>query len=396
MKRFTKDKLLVLLSSIAGKMFGLLSSIVIVRLLSIQNFAEWTYYKSFIVFLLPFATLGMEQVFLRYAYIKGVDRKGLQEQSFITAISFSVVVFLISFIFLFFIRPNEFSNTILLLFVFFQLFTTPFNLFQQYTYRIQDNFFKYSKVVFLTSIFVSTSLIIGSLISVEVMAILVSSSYLVYYLTSSVRIKFNYKLLFAIPKDRLKYGVNISIGGLLNKGVYIFDIIYIANVLNDIDALAGYKVITLLPFNLILLANSILIVDFGSFVNFKKKDTFEYLFNYWKKGLLLLIPVGLILFFFNFEIVNLLFGARYTEYSQLMFYYFIFISVIILVRSPIGQLLNALGFAGFNSVMTIIQTILLGLLFILPIELTITQMIFYLCCVVLFLTGIQTIKLFRL
>ncbi|WP_425659654.1 lipopolysaccharide biosynthesis protein [Tenacibaculum ascidiaceicola] len=396
MKNFSKDKVLVLLSSIGGKVLGLVASVVVVRLLSTEDFAEWSYYKSFIVFLLPIATLGMEQVFLRYSYVYGTDKNELKKQSFSMAITFSVFVFLFGSIIVFFIRPNEFSNTVLLLFVFLQLFTTPFNLFQQYFHRVKDLFSKYSKVVLLTSIFTSSSLIIGSCINVEIMAFLVSLSYVIYYVVSSVRIKYDYKLLLTIPKERLKYGFNISIGGILNKSIYIFDIFYIANILKDIDALAGYKVISLLPFNLILLANSILIVDFGAFVNFKKKDILEYLLNYWKRGLLLLLPVGVIMFFFNYEIITLLFGERYIEYSPLMFYYFLFISIVILIRSPIGQLLNALGFAGFNSVMTIVQTILLGLLFILPIEFSITQMIFYFCCIILLLSGIQIIKLFRI
>ena len=386
----------MLLSSVGGKIFGLIASVFIVRILSIQDFAEWSYYKAFIIFLLPIATLGMEQVLLRYAYIKDVDREVLKKQSFSMSISFSLIVSLISLFLVFYIRPNDFTNTLLLLFVFLQLFTTPFNLFQQYAYRIKDDFSKYSKVVLSTAILVAISLIIGSFINVEIMALSVSLSYLFHYLAYSKRIKFEFKSIFSLSKKRLKYGVNIGVGGVLNKSIYIFDIIYIANILNDLDALAGYKVITLVPFNLILLANSILIVDFGAFVNFKKKDTFLYLLNYWKKGLLFLIPVGLIMFFFNYEIVNLLFGQKYTKYSLLMFYYFLFISVVILIRSPIGQLLNAMGFAGFNSFVTVAQTVLLGLIFILPIDLTITQMIFYFCFVVILLSTIQTIKIFRL
>lgn len=394
-KGVSKDKALVLLSNIGGKIFGLVASVVIVRLLSIEDFAEWSYYKSFIVFLLPVASLGMEQVFLRYSYIYGIDKNALKVQSFSLAVTFSLFLFFLGSILIFAIRPKEFSNNILLLFVFLQLFTTPFNLFQQYFYRVKELFSRYSRVVFSTSIIVSSSLIIGSYINVEVMAFLVSLSYFLNYILSSVRIKYDYKLLFSIPKELLKYGVNISIGGVLNKSIYIFDILYIANILNDVDTLAGYKVISLLPFNLILLANSILIVDFGTFVNFKKNDMLKYLLNYWKKGFLFLTPIGVIIFFFNKEIVTLLFGEKYIEYSPLMFYYFLFISVVILVRSPFGQLLNALGFAGFNSVMTVMQTILLGILFVLPLRLSISQMIFYFCFVVLFLSLIQIIKLFR-
>ncbi|AUC14166.1 hypothetical protein BTO06_02935 [Tenacibaculum sp. SZ-18] len=396
MRRLLKDKLLVLSSSVGSKLLGLLASVLIVRLLPTKDFAEWSYYKTFIVFLLPISFLGMEQVLLRYAYLKGVDKKKLKTQTFSIGIVSSSLVIFIGVLVVFLIRPKNFQNTLLLIFVFLQLISVSFNLFYQYFFRIVDDFYKYSKIIFATSLYVSMALIIGAFINVETMALLATLAYLVYYLTNPIKINFRASSLYKITKEQLKYGVNIGIGGLLNKGIFVLDVIYIANMLNNTEGLAGYKVITLLPFNLILVANSILIVDFGAFVNFKRKDILKYLLSYWKKGITFLVPTGVILFFFHTEIINLLFGVKYVQYSSLMFYYFLFIALIILLRSPVGQILNALGYAGFNSIMTVLQTLFLGLLFIIPLELSLKELIFYFGAVVLFLTTIQFIKLFKI
>ncbi len=396
MKRFPKDKLKVLFSSFGGKGLGLIASILVVRLLTTEDFAEWAYYKSFITFLLPIAGLGMDQVFLRYSYIKEVNQEELKKQTFSLAVVSGVFITLLGTFVIFWLRPNDYVNTLLLLFVFLQLLTTQFNLFQMFYFRISNNFSKYSLVVLFSSLFTATALIVGALINVETMALLVALCFVVYYIFSPVKIRFSLKAIKTVTRERLKYGVSIGIGGVFNKAIFVFDIIYIGNILNNQELLAGYKVASIIPFNLILVTGAILTVDFGDFVNFKRKDVVKYLVSYWKKTGLFLAPIGVVLFFFSDFIINLLFGERYTEYGQLMFYYFLFIALVIMLRSPVGQMLNAMGHASYNSIMTIAQVVLLGALFFVPFQVTAVQMILYFGGTVLLLSTIQLIKLLRL
>lgn len=396
MIKLSRDKLRVLFSNFGGKGIGLVASVLVVRLLTTEDFAEWSYYKSFLTFLLPIAGLGMDQVYLRYSYIESVDKDELKHQTFSLAVIAGIVTTVLGTLSIYWVRPDDYVNTILLLFVLLQLTTTQFNLFQKFYFRITNDFAKFSLVVLLSSIFTGLALISGALISVEVMALLVASCFIIYYLISPVRIGFDLSAIKSIDKERLKYGASIGIGGVFNKAIYVFDIIYIGNVLGNQELLAGYKVATLIPFNLILFANAILIVDFGEFVNYDRSQVIRYLISYWKKASLFLVPIGLLVYFFGEFIINLLFGSRYAGNGELMLLYFLFIALVIMLRSPVGQILNALGYATYNSLMTIAQVIILGVLFILPFELSAGQMILYLGCTVLLLSSIQLIKLFRL
>ncbi len=396
MSRFSKDKIKVLLSNFGGKGMGMIASILVVRILSTEDFAEWSYYKSFLAFLLPLSGLGMDQVFLRYSYIKEVDKEELKKQTFSLAVFTGVFSTLLATFVIYWVRPGDYVNTLLLLLVLLQLTTVQFNLFQKFYFRIVNDFARYSQVVFLSSVFTGLALIIGALIGIEVMALLVALCFIIYYLFSSVRMSFSFSSIKTISMERLKYGVSIGVGGLFNKSIYVFDIIYIGNILNNQELLAGYKVASLLPFNLILFTGAILTVDFGDFVNFKRKDIINYLISYWKKVLLLLVPVGIVIFLFGELIVKLLFGSRYEEYGELMFFYFMLVALIVLLRQPVGKMLTALGYATYNSVVTVAQAIMLGALFILPFELSATQLIMYFACTVLLLSSIQFIKLLRL
>jgi O-antigen/teichoic acid export membrane protein len=396
MIKLSKDKLRVLFSNFGGKGIGLVASILVVRLLTTEDFAEWSYYKSFLTFLLPVAGLGMDQVFLRYSYIEEVDKEQLKKQTFTLAVLTGVFITLLGTFVIYWIRPSDYVNTLLLLFVLLQLATTQFNLFQKFYFRIVNDFSKYSLVVFLSSVFTGVALIVGAFISVEVMALMVALCFIIYYVFSPARIGFSLGSLKTITKERLKYGASIGIGGVFNKGIFVFDIIYIGNILNNQELLAGYKVASIIPFNLILVTGAILTVDFGDFVNFKRKDVVKYLVSYWKKTGLFLAPIGVVLFFFSDFIINLLFGARYAEYGELMFYYFLFIAIVIMLRSPVGQMLNAMGHASYNSVMTIAQVVLLGALFFVPFQVTAIQMILYFGGTVLLLSTVQLVKLLRL
>jgi O-antigen/teichoic acid export membrane protein len=395
MKRFPKDKLKVLFSSFAGKGIGLIASIIVVRLLTTEDFAEWTYYKSFIIFLLPIAGLGMDQVFLRYSYIEQVDMEELKKQTFSIAVFSGVFISLLGAFLIFWTRPNDYINTLLLLFVFLQLLTTQFNLFQIFYFRITNNFSQYSLVVLLSSVFASTALIVGALINVETMALIVALCFVVYYLFSPLKIGLSLKSAAMITKERLKYGISIGLGGVFNKAIYVFDIIYIGNILNNQELLAGYKVASIIPFNLIIVTSAILTVDFGDFVNYKREEVIRYLVSYWKKMSLFLAPVGIVCVFFGDILMEFLFGERYSNYGYLMIYYFLFISLVILLRSPVGQMLNAMGHANYNAIMTIVQLILLSVLFFLPFEITVVQMILYFAFTVLLLSSLQLIKLLR-
>jgi len=386
----------VLFSSFGGKGLGLLSSVLVVRLLSTEDFAEWSYYKSFITFLLPIAGLGMDQVFLRYSFIEAVDKVKLKRQTFSIAVFSGVFISLLGALVIFRIRPADYVNTLLLLFVFLQLITTQFNLFQMYYFRISNDFSKYSLVVLFSSVFTATALIVGAYINVETMAFLAATGYVIYYCLSPAKVTISFKSIKTITKERLKYGISIGLGGVFNKAIFVFDIIYIGNILNNQELLAGYKVASIIPFNLMLVSGAILTVDFGDFVNFNRKELLSYLWSYWKKTGLFLIPVGLLLYFFADLIIGALFGLRYAPYGDLIMYYYLFIAVVIILRSPVGQMLNAMGHANYNAIMTIAQVMLLGALFIVPFEITVVQMILYFTFTVILLSGLQLIKLLRL
>lgn len=396
MIRLSRDKLRVLFSNFGGKGIGLVASVLVVRLLTTEDFAEWSYYKSFLTFLLPIAGLGMDQVYLRYSYIESVDKDELKNQTFSLAVIAGIVTTLLGTLAIYWVRPDDYVNTILLLFVLLQLTTTQFNLFQKFYFRIANDFARFSLVVLLSSVFTGLALIAGALISIEIMALLVASCFIIYYVFSPARIGFNLSAIKTIDKERLRYGASIGIGGVFNKAIYVFDIIYIGNILNDQELLAGYKVASIIPFNLILVTSAILTVDFGDFVNFNRKQVLHYLIGYWKKSGLFLAPIGIVLFFFNEFIVDILFGVRYSGYGELMFYYFLFIALVIMLRSPVGQMLNAKGYASYNSIMTISQVVLLGILFIIPVYIDAIQMILYFGLTVLLLSSIQLVKLLRL
>lgn len=133
--------------------------------------------------------------------------------------------------------------------------------------------------------------------------------------------------------------------------------------------LAIYKVATLLPYNLFFIPNSILRTDFVVIAENSKNKFF--LTQYYKKYLslftIITIPIVIIMFFYAKYIILFVFGENYIEAAPLLKIFSISVFVTFMIRSPLGNILNAIGKASWNVInayITVVTNIILNYYFI--------------------------------
>lgn len=390
----TWDKLTVLISNVLSKGFLLTFSIVIVRILAEEDYSEWVYYKSYLTLLLPISALGLEQTYLRFGSVDTRAIGNLKSDIFGFALISSVILAFCAIIVVGFIRPKELDNTFLLVLVISQLLSNQVFNFARIGFRIKNEFNSFSKNLLLTNILILFLGLLGAVISIELMAFAVLLS---FFLGASYSGVFSDSLKFKLPsKEHLTYGVNIGVGGVFNKSLFTFDIIYLATLSNSEISLASYKVATIIPFNLLLISRSIMEVDFTRFVNMKKQEISHYLFSYWKKVFLLLTVLGVIMYSLEDLIIEVVFGKRFVTSGKIGFLYFCLVGIIMAFRSPFGQILNAKGESRYNLILTIIQTMLLSSIFIVGFIETATSLVLFWIAVTLFICTLQLFRIYRL
>ncbi|MEM9824182.1 MAG: oligosaccharide flippase family protein, partial [Bacteroidota bacterium] len=154
----------------------------------------------------------------------------------------------------------------------------------------------------------------------------------------------------------LRYGLYMSLGGVLSQMLYAVDILMIGNILPAPELLAQYKASSIIPFNLLILPLALMTTDFVTLSRASEKDP-DYLKDYYLNYLKIFSGIAgciVLLFYFGSSTILQLFGKDYFEYPQLMFIFSLGIAGGLLLRVPMGNMLSAIGWPRVNALFSVI------------------------------------------
>jgi len=362
-QEFLKRKGAYIFSSVVlSKVFSLLLSIIIIRLLTKEDYGNLMYAYTIISFVMPFMGMGVFQSFIKYAPIQKYlhQRKTIFRYTFIggsiASVILTVLIILIAPILTIKVQGAYkylliFSLLIVSLFIFESVknYLRIFYLNKAYA-QLE---ILHAILVFITGVIFTYFVgAIGFVLALVLIPLLLSFWLLVkkdFFSVLEKKINISTKTFWA-------YGIYTSLGGLVSQLIFSVDIISIGNILNDSLALAQYKALSLIPFSLLFLPSAIIKTDFVKLVQEAKNRV--YLIQYIKNFMFIFLIVSVLLisvvYFFDTWFIQLMFGKAYLEQSNLLMIFSIGITGAFLFRVPFGNIMVAIGWTKINTVISIL------------------------------------------
>jgi len=358
-----------------AKLLNFVVTIIVIKLLTKEEYGLITYSITIIAFLLPFVGAGLFQGLLRFgAIVDGqIHKKVLFNITFWKGLTYTVLMSVMVILLTPVITKNLPDASIYLIVLSFQLVTLfIFKMIQIYNRLIHRNkLFAYVDIQNNLLLLVSSVSLcyffggIGYIVSIISIPLLLGVFYL--YKLNLIPLKiakdkiakikksfdFNFKEIFS-------YGLYMSLGGVLSQLLYAIDILLIGNLLINAESVAQYKASSIIPFSLLMLAQAVMTTDFVKLANASKNDKASlknYYLNYLK--IFSFVSIGIIIFFYFFSDDLLkIFGTAYQGHARLMFIFSVGIVGAILFRIPMGNMLSAIGWPKINALFSVIVLIL--------------------------------------
>lgn len=369
----------LIISSFINKILGFSNGIILIRILTKEDYGIYSYYQNILVLFLFMAGLGSTNGFLQYG--SKVIEKEEKIKYFMYALKYGIITDIILGIIIYILSFSNFiyfQGTInyLKYMCFFPLLTTLIEIF-----LIKERIFFCNKKVALMSNIRSVLEIIFILLGSIFLGIIgvIFGRYISQILTIIIYI-FGLKKDFSFINNRKKINIQrkkefikfsfISLcNNVISQILYVIDIFLIGKLINDKVILANYKTATLIPFALNFLP--ILISQYMYPYFSRDSNDKVKIKSYYKKMLKyncsfnLVITLTLILF--SKYILSISFGKEYVvvqkEFIILMIGYFFAATF----RIPGNSILSALGkvnYLVYNSLICAIINIIFDIIMI--------------------------------
>ncbi len=352
----------VFFSFMIAKICGFLGSVVIIRLLPENEYGILSIVMSVCAIFLPFSGLGSNQILLRYGSISEKENKqNLSSYLFFKGIFYEIILIGI-FIGISLFYAEKYEN-VLIIFLFCGIRLMGFylsNHIQTY-YRItgkNDVFAKVSNAINIGGfilLLVLTYLFkfYGYLLAIAIIPYL-SLFWLKKEMFSAKSIVYNNK------KEMWRFGIFTAATSVISETLFSLDVMLLGFLMNE-NAVANYKVAILLPSNIPVLAISFMQSDYPLLSKNYQNKTFltSYIKNYYK----IFIPTCIVIlgFFYTFKdfLLELFFGANYSDNSNLMMILLLGFTFGMLSRNLFGNLLPAVGKIEVNTWVSLISLMIL-------------------------------------
>lgn len=338
------------------------------RMLPKSEYGYITYAVSILAFLIPFMGAGIHQGLIRYGSLsEGQSRKKqLFQLTLVKGLQISgilVVVLLLLTPFItrnlpeaaFYLSVLSFQLVGLLLFQFVGIYCRLVHL--NRLFAKMENINNVLLVIFnigLCYLFQGPGYVF-SLVTIP----FVVGLFFMYHLNL---LQFNKIKNIELPafNKYIRYGMSVSIGGVLSQMLYAVDILLIGNLLKDSEMVAQYKAASILPFSLLFIPVAIITTDFIKLARAAKNDK-PYLRNYYLNYLKLFTGISVIIFLlfylFGDKLLSL-FGKDYEGTPELLVVFAAGIVGGLLFRVPLGNMLSAIGWPHINALFSGIILIL--------------------------------------
>ncbi|MEN2434561.1 hypothetical protein AAH994_04030 [Weeksellaceae bacterium A-14] len=351
-------------SILISKIAGFVSSVVIIHLLSENDFGMVSIVNSLSLVFIALNGLGSHQILLRYGCISSMkkDQEALSGYVFWRGLLFEVflmAVFLLTSIF--YLRQYD---HVFVLFVFFAMRLLGIYCFNHALgyLRVCGKNRQFSRVNNLVNI--------GGL----VMMLLLSYFFGLYGYLASIALApfFSVFWLNGIDRSRLfsdfpfprtemwRYGFLSALTGVLSDLLFSLDILLMGFYMNE-AGVATYRTALLIPSNITFLALVFTQSDFPQIAKNYRNAIFlkNYIFNFYK----IFIPLSLLIFlgsyFLKDFILHLFFGNKYAGLGLPFMIGILGFCISMVTRNLYGNMASAVGKMSYNTIGAVVSIALL-------------------------------------
>ncbi len=353
----------IFFSTIFLKVVQFVLGILIIRLLTKEDYGNLGYAFSITQLIIPFSGAGL---YLSLLHFGGIQKNDLnKDKLFVHTIQHGFLYSLLLFSILFFlssILSSRMPGAVIYLKIF-SVYLISYYMFYSVIslLRIKKWNRSYAAGLFVNSLFVFVLSLLGifiadgkgyalGFVSAPALTAVVILSVLRYKRKASFGI---FRIARDLPvkmSDYAKYGVYAGLGNIASQMAWQLDTIMIGAILAQSAEVAVYKAATLIPFSLIFIPSVFMQTDFVYIAErYKNKN---YLLNYYKKYLLvfvLIVIAILAIWYAAGGLIVRIFGPEYIEARPLINVLMINVASTFLFRVPLGNILAAVGRAKWNS-----------------------------------------------
>jgi len=369
-KIWLRDGHLIILAHMLDKLINFILMIIAARYMNLAIYGNFSYVKSLVASVTPFSGFGGNHALLRF----GMDSEAHKEKYNILVSSLvygAVFTLLLIFAIKLFLNlggfmENDAMKKMFDIYIFFILSYYIFDVGRNY-YRILGDNSKYAWISIRYSVL---TLLVSSLALIFFDAFIFI---IVLVILPILLFVFENKNIFRMKSENLqwnplfwRYGFTIGLGAFLNQFFLQSDIIIQGYLGINPEAIAQYKVATLLVYTFLFIPNAFLVRDFTLISANAKNSIFlkKYVYEYWKYSGLVLLFIIPSFFLFSDKILILLFGDKFQNSLSIQNILICGLASMVLLRMLFGNILNAVGKAKLNVINAVVTIILaLPLLF---------------------------------
>ncbi len=352
---FKRGGAAVILSTAVVKIVSVLLSLLVVRLMTKDEYAILTFVLSVYSILIVIVGLGGNYSLLRFGSITDTIKIRFSYFRYTMKYGFILSLIIVPFVIIYsFLIPENLIEARIPIWI---SIIAVFSFFFLETLRSYFRILNLNKVYSIINIWNSILMLVltpfltwqfqvyGYVLSL-ILAAVITFFYFYRHIprTQLENVDFNKRKYWS-------YGVNTSIGGIANQMIFSIAPILLGFLHTDNHAIASFKVATIIPFALLTLPGILMISDFSylsrSYLNG------DVLRNYYKNYLKLVMPtstvVFIILLLFRKQVILFFFGADYLDCIPMYVCFMIATYLTYIMRNPLGNILLAIGKADWNA-----------------------------------------------
>jgi oligosaccharide repeat-containing polymerase len=401
-KGFTKrGGFSVLFSTALIKISAAFLSIVVVQLLSKEDYGILSYVLSVYTIAIVIAGFGGNFSLLRFGSIANsfLKKKQYYFYTLRNGLKYVSVIVVIVIIYSFLV-PQKMTKACPLIIL------MSVGLYGHYMLETMRSYFRivnlnrtYSKINVYNSVILLLLTVILTLLFENygyiAALVLAPLSTFLWFRGKVTKILFNDKLEVSV-KEYWGYGIHTSVSAIANQIIFSVAPLLLGIMNEPEHSIASFRVATIIPFNLLTLPGILMISDF-SFLSRNYLDV-NCLKRYYYSYLKTIIPISffvfLLLILYSDVIIKKLFGIQYVDSIYMYKIFMIATFITFIFRNPLGNILLAVGKAkwnGYNSYISCVLYILFSVVFYEKIG---GLAVAYALCATFILSGIISLFLF--
>lgn len=365
MKNFIKkDGDSVLISSFFTKICSFSTSLLLIRILDVDEYGYFTYVLAVLAFFLPFSGGGMQYSYLRFApkLSEESEKMALFDYSIRRGILYTFLLAVLLFLTVPWLNQTL-ANTSHLFYV------SIFYLFGFFLIELVK--MKY-RVAGLNKKFAGLDASLSLLVFVLGCGMAYFYGPLAYLIAlvgtplilGIFHVKIPTRVKVKIPKTYHSYGLWVGLGAIASQLMYSLDVFLVGQVIQDPEQVAIYRSASIIPLALFFIPNSYITTYYADLA--KHSEERGYLIRFAKDYLKLFFGLSLVggalLYMLSDHLIFFLFGEAYIEAAPLFEILILGMVGAFLFRIPFGNLLASVGKSNWNAVVALVILILNGVL----------------------------------